>query len=80
MKVIMMLTQLDESGHVLHNMGGEIAEKFDNIEEAANWISSYLDWKAGFLGEMNLAYSRHGNALTWEAMNIRFVEAYDIAF
>lgn len=80
MKVVMMLTQLNSEGHVLHNMGGEIAETFDNIEEAANWISNYLDWKSNFLGDMHFAYSRHGNALTWEAVGIKFIEAYDIAF
>ena len=81
MKVFMMLIQVDSEGHALHKMGGEIlTETFNNIKEAADWIDSYLDWKAGFLGDMKLPYIRNGNTLTWEAMNIRFIETYDIAF
>lgn len=70
MKVKYTQTQVQNDEIVAHVEGEVPDEEFDSIDEAAQWIKSWLEWKEFFLTNLGIRYERKGDTLNWKILDV----------
>ena len=78
MKVKYMQTQV-QNEEIVASVEGKVLMEFDSFDEAAKWMTGWLDWKEEVLANLGIRYKREGSVLYWTALDtIQIIEVLGV--